>query len=461
MSIKKNKTWPSLPGKNNRLASESGNFTLLFALTFVVLLALLSYALDAGFFIREKNRYQACAEAAAMAAINQCCFAAGLGELTDIVMDVINGSNLNIPETSVSVETGFYDTFDEYEPFAEFENFVSRTADDYPVSETWNAILVTIRHEQNPLVGMQGSQEIHAAAVAYLPRVSMVSKGTRFWLPRGNTSIHNGNLYAARGLRYLDRITVGQDVLSAQGNERLPESPVIDNHIMEIETYLKILKKKADRIYTLADAYQDAFYDVRETSGNITCFFDFSGPRSRHEIIFIDIPETLPDGRDTRIYLMPDRCMDDGAGGTGEDGCPTRTPFGNSIRNLTIGTLTNVTIHKCAQVHEIGIGDTDFGQFSLVTPRNINLYTSNKSINGINLIAGYVHIYMETDSIPIPQSFLRIISDGNIIFTSNNQNLSDQFNFYLKFGPPCPPIIPPSLGFLEPGTLKQETRQNP
>ncbi|MCG8549986.1 MAG: pilus assembly protein TadG-related protein, partial [Desulfobacterales bacterium] len=103
------------------LNSEQGNFAVMFALTIMFVLTLLGWVLDTGFFFKEKNRYQDCAEAAALAAVNNVCFTGSMDELKNMVMDVVRGSSLDLDEDEVIVETGYYDAFDEYEPFGEYK----------------------------------------------------------------------------------------------------------------------------------------------------------------------------------------------------------------------------------------------------------------------------------------------------------------------------------------------------
>lgn len=419
----------------------------MFALSLTLLIAVFSYVLDTGFFLREKNTGQASVETAALAAVNQCCFAAGMNDLKNIVMGVIQASYSDIIEENVTVEVGYYDAFDEYLDFSAYKDFAAESAWDFPESETWNAVFVSIIKHAQSLTGFQQDKIVRSAAVAFLPRVSMVS-GNRITTGPGKVSFNNGNMYAANRLRNLNRVIIADTVQTAEGEERLPESPVIDNHIMDLETYLAKLKKKADRIYTMEDVGNDAFYSTYERSSSLYCFFDFSAPHDAHEIVYIDIPE-IWQGREVHLSFMPDSC---GFVYGTSDACPTRQPFGNSIRRMTIATALGVKIEIFDNSVETVMGGTVFDQLNIVSGGTVVFSTNYTRISGINFFCSSFSLHFDDDYVPCAQNFIRVISEGSITTQRNDQPLNKSYDFNLKFGPPCPPVIPASLGFLESGS---------
>ncbi|MCD4719826.1 MAG: hypothetical protein K8S13_08190 [Desulfobacula sp.] len=472
--------------RESLLKSEQGSFVILFALTMMFLLTLFAYTLDTGFFIKEKNRYQSCAEAAALTAVDNICFVSDENELKNIVMNIVRGSNLSIPEESISVETGFYDTFEEYESFTEYKDFVKETSDNFPEEETFNAVLVTIGDEVKSLTGFHRTTKIKGAAVAYLPRVSIVS-GKNIKFDGGmKISINNGNMYAERKM-YLRGPLIADTVKTATGrgngiylyepyvnfsggisyrssgrkaSDFLPEIKVIKNHIIPLETFIKKMKKKADRNYAETKVNNE-LYAVDEVTKR--CYFDFTKQHDDHEIIYIDIPGYT-------AYLTPFPCIagsnnpplpgftcvkcsptDDWAS------CDTRQPFGSSMKNMTIVAICDVIIPIYRNINhkDFPMGGTGFEHLNIVSKGGITFSSGFNSMNGINFFCDSFKIEFMHDKgfIPPDTNHIRVLAEGkNITFAKNDSNTGKQYDFDLKFGPPCPPVVPSALGFLEPGS---------
>ena len=425
---------PSLSGLLN---SQQGSFAIMFALTIMFVLTLLAFVLDTGFFLKEKNRYSNCAEAAAMAAVNNVCYLASKQALDDLVMDVVRGFNLDLDGDDVTVETGFYDAFDEYASFGEYNDFVARGEDGYPQDETWNAVMVTIDKQVNSMTGFQNSHGVKGAAVAFMPRVSMVSKDGSVKYPWGTggnlISFNNGNIYGQRDVRFRN-VTLADTVNTATAdNDTLPESPLIENHLYSLETLIQKLKRKADKTYTMADQGKDAFYMANtSTTNQNNLFFDFTYAHDRHEIIFIDIPEYDDSGTPNYIYLDPFQ----------------HTPSGDTMKNMTIVTPCRIEVPRY-DGNALPMGDTGFGQLNIISAGPILFNTQFKELRGVNFIAdSFTMEFKQNSSLQtFEDKYMRVITTGNIDFRPNSYEASD---FFFKFGPPCPPIADPALGILEP-----------
>ena len=422
----------------NLLKSEQGSFALFFALTLMFFLTVFAWVLDTGSFIREKNRYQACAEAAALAAVNQVCFISSMEDLEELVMDVVRESHLDLDEEEVVVETGYYDAFDEYDPFDEFKDFIAVETEGYPTDETWNAVKVTLGDKVNSLTGFQEAKSVKGAAVAYLPRVSMVSKNgsitspysSSLFQPQTKSFILNGNLYAKDFSDLYPVSVILGDVSKRSDQNQLPELKIIENHLYPLDVLIKMYKKKADKIYTMADRGKDAFYGFVPNTG---CAFDFSYSHDEHEIIFIDTSDT--------VHLNPFPEMISGFESI------NHSASGNTIKNLTIISENNIELLNYNQ--EIQIGGSGFDQLNIISGGTINFYTEYKNIQGVNFISNSFYIFFKDDNVSpsYKDKYVRIIAESDIKFEDNLYD--DQSDFDLKFGPPCPPAAPPCLGRLE------------
>ena len=101
------------------LASEAGGFAVVMAISLVILVSVMGFVLDVGYFVSAKGSYQACADAAAKAgAENLCC-----GMVEEAAIAVARGSNVLLPEDAMTITLGFYDAYgvhDEFETYKEF-----------------------------------------------------------------------------------------------------------------------------------------------------------------------------------------------------------------------------------------------------------------------------------------------------------------------------------------------------
>lgn len=414
--------------------SQQGSFAVLFALTLMFILTLFAWVLDTGFFFKEKNRYQACVEAAAMAAVHNVCFLGSRQELEDLVMDVVAGSNLSLTQEEVKIETGYYDAFEEYESFSAYNNFIAQGTLGYPMDETWNAVMVSIEKDLGSLTGFQEAKRVGAAAVAYLPRVSLVARDRDLIFKyRGESKFYSGNL-AAGGKIKLMTATV-DDSVETSVSGTLPEQKVIDDHLKSVDTLIQQLQRKADRVYTLSDQNKDAFYHF---DGKNRCLFDFTYDHAGHEIVFIDVPE------DHIIYLnpFPENVHSDFK-------TVSHGPSGNAMANLTIVAPGDVSINEYGTA--VLMGNQEFGQLSIITRGDISLWTEAKNIQGVNFICNNFTMYFDDTGPPFYRDkYMRVVSNLDILFQPGPRR-DEPSDFHLSFGPPCPPIAVPTLGILESG----------
>jgi hypothetical protein len=475
----------SFPGKV--LKSQSGSFAVIMALSLMFLVSVLAFVLDLGYFVKEKGRYQACADAAALAAADNLCY----GKAEEMAQRVAFDRDTLLPDDFLEVEYGFYDAYDEYnDDFSEYKNFAPESSGEFPGTES-NAVMVTIGSlKVDSLTGLNKSKEIKAAAVAYLPRIGMVAKKKITVMGGLKISFHDVNIHAGDKIILRDpdvsdnvkiaskknKIYTYKHYYNSSGwssynsktkraSDDLPEAPLIEKYLITLDDYAKKLKQRADRVYLMADKGTDAFYAVDYSqNGNIHCFFDFTKSHNDNQIIFIDIPRTI-NGKKVTAYLTPFPCADGKHNLPGFpcvicnpsdplSKCDTRKAFGDSMKNMTIVALCNVEIpiYRNVKSKDFQMGGIGFDQLSIVSGGDIKFCSGFNSMSGINFFCDSFRIEFAQDKgfTPPKENHLRVVTeDGNITFGKNDSNVSKQYDFNFKFGPPCPLIVPPALGLLD------------
>jgi hypothetical protein len=475
------------------LANQKGNFAIMLAVSLTFILALVSFVLDFSFFTREKNRYQAASEAAALAAVNTICFSTS-EDLESLVHKVIRGFNLDLPDEAVTMELGFYDAYNRYNTtLGKYKDFASAQENPVPEGESVNAVLITIGEGQKvkSLTSMHKSREVLAAAVAYLPALGMASGGEIIFAGADKISLYNGSVYAGENIELrgytLDlpqnhiRMAAGKTIKTftrrinpfwgninwtlndTKPSPSLPEAALFPRHMISVSDLVSRLKTHADKIYTRADIGKGEFYHFAKQLTLSQGYFDFTGSHDRHEIIYIELPENWT------AYLTPYPCCSDGGYGghptcincTGDmkpnakGACSIRVPFGTGMSNLTIAANCPVIIpgylNRDNRVFDLG-GEA-FDQLNIVSLKEIKIHSHNNDLNGVNFICQdkfSINFTESKDYTPPSQNNIRIISESKINFTKNQSRDSDQYDFNLSFGMPCPPVFPPALGLLEP-----------
>lgn len=490
------------------LTSQDGSYAVVFALTLVPLLASLFFVLDTAYLFWTNNRYQNAAELAAKTAADEVCFSCDEADLEEKVKTVIKGCGLDPEDPGIEVEVipGFYDAYGEYDDdFSEYKDFVAEVDDDFPAGEYFNAVMVTVNGTVKSLSGFYPSRDIAGAAVAYLPRVGIVAGDDLKFEENAKVSVNNGNMYAENEMKlkgYQNKLNP-DSVLTATGaggkikiytvsgyqqgpiwkttylsagtkaSDDLPEINLIKSHLISLEEFIAKMKNKADKTFTMDDANKGEFWLKYETLNQISCFFDFTEDHDDHEIVFLDLPEKH-NGKTVSIYLSPfacggpakndsslcQGCPDDIAENPDNHdlGCDNNSASGSAMKNFTIVSSTcdiHIPSYKNVSLQTYELGGLYFDQLNVITSGKIEIDRLEFfNLSGVNF---YCDEFRTSFSQALnfdspPGTFLRIITEtGSIEFEPNDHQDSDEYSFYLKFGPPCPPIVPPSLGLLIPG----------
>lgn len=429
---------------NPLLRSRDGSYAVTFALILVPLLASLFFVLDIGFFFWVKTRYQNAAELAAKAAADNICYCYDQVDLSDLVDEIVQGSGLDTsdPDHTTTVETGFYDTHNQFGDYTEYKDFVTESDSEFPDEETANAVMVTLSGSVDSLTGFYPARDIKGAAVAYMPRMSMVSK-ERVYLWNNNThtpyTVNNGNIYGEDKINLRNVTLNPKNVITAtelKPND-MPEYNLIQNHLTPLDTFIAKMKEKADITYTLLDKNKDPFYKMDDNKGE--CFFDFSAPHKNpdHKIIFIDLPEKSG-GNTIKVLLRP----------------PDSGGAGNAVKNMTIISERKITIETSDTYNSsvVELGGSGFEQLNLISADNINLYIENHSLKGVNFLCARFNLYFDANKPPLQNEYyLRVISENRLRFNSAYE-FGEYHDFFLKFGPPCPLLLPPAMGLLQTGS---------
>jgi hypothetical protein len=458
------------------LKSETGSFAVVMAFCLMLMISALAFALDLGYFVKEKDSYQGCAEAAAMSAAENFCY----GRAVEAAEIVAYGSNVMLPDDAVTVEFGFYDSYDEHPDFHTYQDFVAEPGEDedsdYPTDETNNAVMVTIENTVQSLTGFNKEKKIKARAVAYVPRVSIVS-GYRFLSTSyDNLSLNNGNVYS-KATMVLKGPVIGGNVNTDAENDDirirytsavdgpgypgngsnelvvLPEIDIIKNHILPLDEYVEKMRELADVTYTPSQSGAGPFYGTIDNGSNKEHYFDLTDPECRGKIIFFD---TTGSTGKAMVFLTPHACgrIDyiNQPGSKCWKQIGETNAKGNEIKALTFIATCDITIPDFhADKGIIPLGGFDSDQLTIVSTGELQFSSMNNPLKGVNFyctqfIFGNTH-EGATFSPPDPYYLRVITSTGNIWLCSSSPE-REEYNFNFKFGPPCPAVVPPTLGRL-------------
>ncbi len=464
-------------------SSEKGSFTVMFALCLSLILILLSYVLDLGFFAKEKNRYMAAAEAAALAAVENMCYSTE-DDLEYLVMNILDGFNLDLEDDAVTIEMGFYDAYDEYDEFlGRYQDFASALDYGIPDGEPYNAVMVTIGTGQTvqSISGFNEDKEILGGAVAYVPELDIVTRGDLDFEGANKISFNNGSVYAGKDIDLRgDNLDKNNIRMSASGvinkytytsgglwfpdywafdgatpSEDLPEISLAENHMASVSDLVERLSRRADKVFTLSQRGPE-FYEYEEE--NKKCFFDFTAENTEHQIIYIDLPATHT------AYLTPYydcgssmiaaeycvRCSSSSIDGY----CGNRDAFGSAMSGLTIVATCDVKIpvYKSKSGTIITLGGDGFDNLNIITLGSINFSSHNNDLAGVNFVCQEdidIRLYEINDYSPPTKNYIRVFSESDIKFEELDNDRYAQFNFHLSFGFQCPPLTSPVLGIFE------------
>ncbi|MBI9092840.1 MAG: hypothetical protein JEZ12_26790 [Desulfobacterium sp.] len=482
------------------IGSETGSFAVVMALSLMFLVSVLAFVLDLGYFTKEKGNYQACADAAAMAAAeNLCC-----GRSKEAALAVAMGTNVLLPEDSITVTPGFYDIFDLYDDFGEYKDFVEEDGDDLPEGEYVNAMMVVIENKVESLTGFNKTKTIKAAAVSYVPGVDMVAakniltSNAKNHGGGGNIAFHNGNIYVGKkvclyGVDASDGIKIATkpggkiSIKNYTGNPDKPyvdgqsrpadeivESALIENYLIAKENhdplndYVKKMLIKADRVYTVGDeASGSEFYCSIEDGDNLYCFFDLSEPHEEHEIIYFNVSkdpaDPAYDPRNVTAFITATPCKSERHGGSSANFTTTVDcgstenenkikPFGQTIKNLTFVSTVSISIPRQKEPG-IEFGGKKNEQVNFVSAGDVFFSSGFNPLKGVSFFCQTFRIWMENDvGYKCPsKNFIKIIANnGSILFGKyDKKHPNNKYDFYLRFGYPCPRVFPVALGCLQ------------
>lgn len=430
--------------------SQKGAAAVVAAVSISLLVMLLAFAVNVGYFYDDKSRLQNAVDAAAMAA------AAALATVdADSVARSVAEEN-GVPRDAASDPEQFVITFGTYE---EADGIFTAGA-----SGEENAVRIELKSlKRQPLLPWIGSDDqggISVSAMAYLVRWGMVSLADSSDAIRLQGGVlRNGDIFAAGDIKYtgppwspsfenvrlfargsLLQCPVTQDysgyhphwdsgaaVSIAGGHPATTRTvriqPVTDN-------YFQSLKATADVVYTPDQAGQDGVFFGKSTDGTIY-YFDLSGARAKRQTILFDGPSS---SGTVRIAPKEDAGS---AGGVGYP-FPAHEPLGNTVENVTF--ITNLAVNVAdgsswSKNHEHHIGAPGERQAIVITTKGMGFSPGYFRVDGITFRCGGDFVLQPSLDLPIAT---RIIADGTITATFGRTQ-KQPLDF--TFAAPAPPAI--------------------
>ncbi|WP_028319515.1 pilus assembly protein TadG-related protein [Desulfobulbus elongatus] len=454
--------------------NEHGAVAVSVALLLSVLLAVMAFAIDTAYLYLKKDQYQNGVEAAALAAVRRLCD----GDWEAVARRVAEANGIPDDSETLTVETGFYDELDEFsDNLGEYRDF----SQEPPSGRFVNAVHVRLRQTLPSLTGMNDKAIVAAEAVAYLRRLDIVSldpngsirlghrsvwEDTVFWAngnieyPQSKTM--NGNPYqspdfteslllTARevvecpveveiGPLYLYQMKISWGTGSSQtgehvhtGMEPLTEIRPVD------EATLDYWRQRADIVYTPDQAGQDDVYYLQSKKGELY-YVDAASNDSNPRVIFFDAGENAQG----TVLLGP----------RGPDSSDSHTPNGDTMAGLVFVATCPIRIQNNMPVTYnfiLHVGGENANQTVIISPDNIEMYTTNISFDGVVFQTGKDFIQMGTGSI-LQENHIRIIARGSIDGIPGGNYINEpglKLRNNSQFGPPCPPGMA-RLGLLQP-----------
>ena len=472
------------------LSSQEGSFAVIFALCLMTAISLFAFVLDAGFLIREDSSFQDCADQAAISAAQNFCH----GNPLEAAETVAYASHPGLPAGAVTVELGYYDAFREYDNFPTYTNFISWEDEGFPDGEACNAVMVSIEAPVKSMTGFNEAKTVAAAAVAYVPRVSVFSGGNATF---GKKEAHypvivnNGNIYAKGSINiygplgpnvklaseniiklYQNPTAIGPYSLYfswiEETSDDLPEEQAIEKFYLPdpegtLEAYIEKMKAVADVVYTVDDAGRDHFYGLEVDGLTKLCFFDLTRAHEDHEIIFFDAG-----AEHAMVFITPHACLNRSSGNGKEwlassDQCIQQIgateAAGSEVMNLTFVANCSIKIESNhADRDSIPIGGENFDQVHFISSGSITYHPGNNPLKGVTIYAPGFENERNAVLGEYPDQdrgwYLTIVATTGSIDLRTFTKTQTNYNF--KFAPPCPPLAPPTLGRLEMSTSSAE-----
>jgi len=477
---------------NDIILSERGSFSVVFAFTIMIFLSLMAFSLDLGYFAKQKSGYQECADMAALsAAENLCC-----GRAEESALNVVHAADITLTRDNITIRPGFYDAYNEYDSFRPYKDFISEDDENYPEGEANNAVMVIIENRVESLTGFHAPKLVKAAAVAYLPRVSIVAGRNLKIGPSlpGGLTLHNGNLYAEGTMTLRDKGGLLEDNVKAGSGKRiklynassfwnwqykgirnsddLPEIDIIRKYILSgtsLKDYVEKMRQVADVVYTPSDSGTGPFYgSVHITeygADELECYFDFSQEHEDHRTIFFD--SSGSGYNRVIVYITPHACADPYAlsgpnpSGWKFSGSPCMQQIGETrakgtaMQNITFITNCPVYIPMFHAFRPpVILGGRGMDQLSIISDQWIYYYPGNNPAKGVNFfcntfsmgVPGMPTAFYDEHQPQDMDRYIRVIAMKDIRIENAYQD--KEARYYFKFAPPCPALASPALGHL-------------
>ena len=349
---------------------------------------------------------------------------------------------------------------------------------DFPEGEYANAVMVSIDNRVDSLTGMNAAKAVKAEAVAYIPRLGMVSSSGVIMNRAPKISFKQGTLYAdddmnIQGANFSNDFflfsrknimyqtatsfmgmwyTYGSSV-KRSSSPSFPPSLIklIQSNALPTSTddplrdYISKIKKRvgSDNIIGPLDFGDYVFEHDNTVSGGTvhTYSVDLTHIHDDHETIYFEAD--LKDGDDT---------PKDGDGRIIKVvlGAKSSSSSGKEIKNMTF--VSNCPVIIPVYDSEIALGGDGMDQLIIVSSGEISFNTRNNPLNGVSFVCGSFTFEFNSQDLYQPPStnLMNIITlGGNIEFQGNDTSNAKDYLFSPNFGPPCPMIVPAALGKLE------------
>lgn len=432
--------------------NQRGAAAVVAAISISLLVMLLAFAVNLGYFYDDKSRLQNGVDAAAMAA----AAALATGDADSVARSVAQENG--VPQDAASDPGQLVVTFGTYDEGT--GDFAGETS-----SDAENAVKVELKSLKRqpllPWIGSDGEESISVSAMAYLVRWGMVSladDGTiklqggvfrngdifaagdvKVTGPPWSPSFENVRLFARGGLLqcpvkrdYTGQITgtnwnSGSPVTIAGGHPATTRTvriqPVTDS-------YFQSLKASADVVYTPDQAGQDGVFFGKTTDG--IYYFDLSGARAKRRTILFEGSSSSG-----TVKLVPKQDSQ----GIGLYPFPDHEPLGDTVENVTFVTNLKVYVGDGSgytKDHAYHLGAVGGRQAIVITTKDVEFYAGNFRIDGITFrCGGNFDLKPSTSSILLPIA-ARVIADGTITATFG---AAPQRPFEFAFAAPAPPVI--------------------
>lgn len=410
----------------SRAGRASGNVALIVALAGGLLAGGAAIVIDAGLLHWQKERAQAAADGAALAAAGALCESADVAEA--IAREVLGESGI-AEGAATSVERGRLETD------AGGPAFLASRGEDIGAPDEAARVRVRIAGASllSSLLGLE-RRAAGAESIAFLPRIDFAAlgKGAAVTLARG--AIVRGIVVSRGAIEVRPGADTGRAQLFELGADTARD-PLglggLDAIRPVDEEWLAELELRADRVFVPDDSRRGALYDDNELGGKHTYFFDLTEPDGggdARSVWFFDAPARDPEGLpviaqiDSTFFRLP------------------ADATGNWARRRTFVSTVPVRISAFDSSPAARFGGPSADQLVVVSSGSIEFERRQQSqrAEGLVLRAGGDIRLTKPTNVPPPAGVQRIraIADGSV--TINDP----QIRIDPIFAPPCPPALP-------------------